>query len=136
MVVFYTNKTTLSRIILHWHCKSIPVIPILLFLEYGGVVPVFAHKIIRCDPFFSKVFPNTAAAVATTIEIKVATIDTAIKPAGSSSALPLKDTLMYIAAIIIKTLSTIAQYFIFLKAFTELNENILFCPIYPSNLND
>ena len=84
-----------------------------------------------------KVFSNTAATVAITIEIKVVTILTAIKPAESSSVTDLteKDILMYIAAITIKKLSMIAQYFIVLKAFTELSENTLFCPMYPSNLN-
>jgi hypothetical protein len=42
---------------------------------------------------------------------------------------------MYSPAKTIEILSTMAQYFILFKALTELAENTLFCPMYPSNLN-
>ena len=82
---------------------------------------------------FCNIFSNIAAAVATTMEIKVVTIQMARKPAGSSSLL--WDILMYRPADTIKTLNTIAQYFMLLKVPTEFDENTLFCPMYPSNLN-
>src|SRR5438067_379373 len=82
---------------------------------------------------FCRIFSNTAATVATTIETKVVTIQMARKPAGSSSLL--WNILMYRPAVTIKVINTIAQHFIFLKDFTEFTENALFCPIYPSNLN-
>ena len=82
---------------------------------------------------FCKIFSNIAAAVATTIETKVVTIQMARKPAGSSSLL--WDILMYSPAVTIKTLKTIAQYFMLFKVPTEFDENTLFCPMYPSNLN-
>ena len=82
---------------------------------------------------FCKIFSNIAAAVATTIETKVVKIQMARKPAGSSSLL--WDILMYSPAVTIKTLNTIAQYFMLFKVPTEFDENTLFCPMYPSNLN-
>ena len=81
---------------------------------------------------FCKTFSNIAVAVATTIETKVVTIQIARNPAGSSSLL--WNILMYTPAATIKRLSTIAQYFILFKAFTESGEKTLFCPMYPSNL--
>ena len=82
---------------------------------------------------FCKIFSNIPAAVATTIEAKVVTIQMARKPAGSSSLL--WNIFMYTPAATIKILNTIAQYFILFKAPTELDENTLFCPMYASNLN-
>ena len=78
---------------------------------------------------FCNIFSNIAAAVATTTAIKVVRIQMARKPAGSSSLLC--DTFIKTPAIAIKILSTIAQYFMLFKAFTEFDENTLFCPIYP-----
>src|SRR4051812_38492271 len=82
---------------------------------------------------FCNIFSNIAAAVATTMEAKMVTIQIARKPAGSSSLL--WDILMYNPAAAIKILSTIAQYFMLFKAPTEFDENTLFCLMYPSNLN-
>ena len=82
---------------------------------------------------FCKIFSNIAAAVATIIEAKVVTIHMAMKPAGSSSLL--WNIVIYNPANTIKTLNILAQYFILFKAATECDENTLFCPIYPSNLN-
>ena len=82
---------------------------------------------------FCRSFSNIAAAVATTIEAKVVTIQMAIKPAGSSSLL--WDIIMYSPAVTIKALNTIAQYLMLFKAPTAFEENTLFCPMYPSNLN-
>ena len=82
---------------------------------------------------FCKIFSNIAAAVATTIETNVVTMQMARKPAGSSSLL--WNTLMYSPAATIKILNMIAQYFTLFKAPTEFDVNTLFCPMYPSNLN-
>jgi len=82
---------------------------------------------------FCKVFSNIAATVATAIETKVVTIQMARKPAGSSSLL--WNIIMYSPAVTIKTLNTIAQYFMLFMVPTEFDENTLFCPMYPSNLN-
>ena len=76
---------------------------------------------------FCKSFSNIAAAVATTIETKVVTIQIARKPAGSSSRL--WNILIYSPAVTIKILSPIALYFILFKALTDFDENTLFCPM-------
>src|SRR5688572_4010285 len=82
---------------------------------------------------FCKIFSNIAAAVATTIEANVVTIQMARKPAGSSSLL--WDNIMYSPAITIKILNMIAQYFILFNAATEFGENTLLWPMYANNLN-
>src|SRR5688572_1684271 len=82
---------------------------------------------------FCNIFSNIAAAVATTIETRVVTKQMAIKPAGSSSLLWV--SLIYSPAVTIKILNMIAQCFILFKALTEFDENTLFFPMYPSNLN-
>jgi hypothetical protein len=58
---------------------------------------------------------KTAAAVAITIEANVVKMPTAVGPAESS---PFANKLMYSIPNTIKPLSVIAQYFMFLTAFT------------------
>src|SRR3989338_11495147 len=140
--LLFFNTEILAIVIPTFSASSVTLIFLLASItSMLIIIAIYFYTVKSFSDFistaFCKSFSKTAATVAITIEIKVVTILTAIKPAGSSSITDLteNDSLMYIAAITIKMLSTIAQYFIVLKAFTEFSENTLFCPIYPSNLN-
>lgn len=72
---------------------------------------------------FCNNFSNIAAAVATTTEANVVTIQIARKPAGSSSLSCVN--LMINPVTTTKLLNTIAQYLMFRKVLTDIIENTL-----------